>query len=275
MSVGWQAALRGAGQLVASLWIVGLAQAQPASAPTPTSALAAPAPALLPVEMFYRHPDIGQVQLSPSGRRLAVTMGLQGRLGLAVIDLQGQEPAKVLVRDGLADIRSFEWVNDERLVFSLIDLDAGGGDQGFGPGLFSVGLDGGMARMLVRIRHDFLAAPTMGTPPLDRLHHLLMVPAGGAGDEVVVGRWRLDGGGDLDSVLPLRLNVVTGRSRSLAQGMPDKVQGWLFDPQGEPRVAVARHQGQVTLWWRAPGSPDWVELARHPFLDAPDRKSVV
>lgn len=127
------------------------------------------------------------------------------------------------------------------------------------PGLFSVGLDGGMARMLVRVRHDFLAAPTIDVPPLDPLHHRLMVPAGGADDEVVVGRWQLDGSGDLDSVLPVRLNVATGRSRSLAQGMPDKVQDWLLDPQGEPRVAVAHHQGQVTVWWRAPGSPAWVD----------------
>ena len=280
--IGWRrgSAWRGAGQsgsawrqcLVAALAGLAIFSAPPASgqpAASTAPATAASGPALLPVEMFYRHPDIGQVQLSPSGRHLAVSMDLQGRLGLAVIDLQGQQAAKVLVRDERADIRSFQWVNDDRLVFSLIDLEAGGGDQGFGPGLFSVGLDGGNARMLVRIRRDFVAAPSVGVPPLDPLHHLLMVPAGGAGDEVVVGRWRLDGSADLDSVLPLRLNVVTGRSRSLAQGMPDKVQGWLFDPQGEPRVALARHQGQVTLWWRAPGSPDWVELARHPFLDAP------
>ena len=243
------------------------ASGQPAAAAA--SEPAASGPALLPVEMFYRHPDIGQVQLSPSGRRLAVSMDLQGRMGLAVIDLQGQQPAKVLVRDERADIRSFQWVNDERLVFSLIQLDVGGADQDFGPGLFSVGLDGGKTRMLVRIRRDFLAEPTIGLPPLDPLHHLLMVPAGGAGEDVVVGRWRLDGGGDLDSVVPLRLNVLTGRSQSLGLGMPDKVQGWLFDPQGEPRVAMARFQGQVTVWWRAPGSSAWVELARHPFLDAP------
>ena len=253
--------------LMAGLAIIsGLpASGQPAAAPdAPASG-----PALLPVEMFYRHPDIGQVQLSPSGRRLAVSMGLQGRMGLAVIDLQGQQAPKVLVRDERADIRSFQWVNDERLVFSLIQLDVGGADQDIGPGLFSVGLDGGRARMLVRIRQDFRAEPTIGVPPLDHRHHLLMVPAGGGSDEVVVGRRRLDGGGDLDSVLPLRLNARTGRSQSLALGMPDKVQSWLFDPQGEPRVAMARHQGQVTVWWRAPGSPVWVELARHPFLDAP------
>ena len=243
------------------------ASGQPAAAAAPDAA--ASGPALLQVEMFYRHPDIGQVQLSPSGRRLAVSMDLQGRMGLAVIDLQGQQPAKVLVRDERADIRSFQWVNDDRLVFSLIQLDVGGADQNFGPGLFSVGLDGAKPRMLVRIRRDFLAEPTIGVPPLDALHHLLMVPAPGTGDEVMVGRWRFDGGGDLDSVVPLRLNVVTGRSQSLGLGMPDKVQSWLFDPQGEPRVAIARHQGQVTVWWRAPGSSAWVELARHPFLDAP------
>ena len=147
---------------------------------------------------------------------------MRDRLGLAVIDLQGSEPAKLLVRDDVADIREFQWVNDQRLVFTLIQLDAGGGDQRFGPGLFSVGLDGTAVRMLVNTRRNFVAERQIGQPALDANHHLLAVPAGGSGDEVVVGQWRFDGTGELESELPVRLNVVTGRSQSLGLGMPDR-----------------------------------------------------
>ncbi len=242
--------------------------AQAAQAPA-APASAAGGAALLPVEMFYRHPDVGQVKLSPSGRRLAVSLNVRDRLALAVLDLQGQEPPKVVMRDDLADVRDFDWVNDDRLVFSIIQLDAGGAEQDFGPGLFSVGLDGANARMLVRVRWDFLVDRSIGVPPLEPRHTLLAVPAGGVGDEVVVGQWQHDAADDLDVVIPLRLNVVTGRSYSLAQGMPDHVQRWLFDPQGEPRVAVARHQGQVTVYWRAPGAERWQQIVKHPAYQAP------
>ena len=248
------------------------ADAPVGAASAPASASPATAPpaagvnpdALLPVEMFFRHPDIGSAKLSPSGRRLAITLNVRERLGLAVIDLQGSEPPKLVLRDDQADIRSFDWVNDERLVFSLIQLDAGSRDQDFGPGLFSIGLDGGTARMLVRVRRDVVRERRIGQEPLERNHSLLAVPAGGQGDEVVVGQLRHDATGEFDSVLPLRLNVVSGRSRSLGLGMPDKVKRWLFDPQGEPRVAFATHQGETIVYWRAPGTERWQELVRHP-----------
>ena len=79
--VGWHAVMGWTRQLGVCLGALGLSVAGPTLAqPAAVATLAASAPALLPVEMFYRHPDIGQVQLSPSGRRLAVAMGLQGRL---------------------------------------------------------------------------------------------------------------------------------------------------------------------------------------------------
>ena len=241
-----------------------------ASAASGAAHAAAPAaPALLPVDLFFRHADIGQAQLSPSGRHLAISLNVRDRLGLAVIDLQGSEPPRLLLRDDLADIRDFHWVNDRWLVFRLIQLDAGNADQDFGPGLFSVSLDGGVARMLIRVRWDLVREPRTGQEPLDPRHHLMAVPAGGSGDEVVVGYRRIGATGELDAVVPMRLNVVTGRSRSLGQGMPDHVKGWLFDLQGEPRVAIARHRGEVTFHWRGPGSEVWRELARHPTLLAP------
>lgn len=37
-------------------------------------------------------------------------------------------------------------------------------------------------------------------------------------------------------------------------GVPDKAKLWLFDPQGEVRVATERHQGMITVHWRAPAA---------------------
>ena len=269
--------------LLALLVLLGVAAGQGALAAERTAAAAAPgaatdaapgvpgsaaaSPALLPVEMFYRHADIGAARLSPSGKLLAVSVNQAGRVALAVLDLTGAAPPKIVAYYGSTDVRSFAWVNDERLVFNLIELDAGSGDQRWGPGLLSVGLDGARPRLLVRTNWDFVvdSSSRAAHEPLEANHALLVVPRGG-GAEVVVGRYKYDGSGELQAVLPLKLNVLTGRTQSLAAGMPDGVTDWWFDPQGEPRVGESERQGQVSVYWRAPGTEAWVLLDRFPAL---------
>ena len=244
---------------MALMMMGGAAAADPAPAATTPDAL-------LPVETFYRHADLHGAQLSPSGLRLAVTVSREQRVALAVFDLRGKTAPVIVAHYGDADVRSFSWVNDERLVFDIIELNAGSGDQRWAPGLFSVGVDGAAPRLLVRTGWDFVVnTPRSARPPLEWYHRLLAVPLGG-GDEVVVGKFQFDSARDITAVLPLRLNVVTGRTRSLALGMPDGVTRWWFDPQGEPRVGESVRQGQVTVHWRAPGSEAWQVLERFSTL---------
>ncbi len=266
----WAAAVALTFSLAFSLMFApGAASGQPVGTGTVQPAAASPldGPALLPVEMFYRHADIGAARLSPSGKHLAVSVNQAGRVALAVFDLAGGAPPKIVAYYGSTDVRSFAWVNDERLVFNLIELDAGGGDQRWGPGLLSVGLDGARPRLLVRTNRDFVVGDSSPSvrEPLDANHALLMVPLGGGG-EVVVGKFKHDGAGELQAVLPLKLNVLTGRTQSLAVGMPDGVTRWWFDPQGEPRVGESRRAGQVSVFWRAPGTDSWAVLDRFPAL---------
>ena len=252
--------------LAAALLVLALPWPGGNAAAADTAPPGSPAPP--PVESFYRHPDIGWAQLSPSGQRLAVSVNLGQRVGLAVLDMQGGAAPKVVAQYLDVDVRTFQWVNDQRLVFDVIDLQSGGGEQRYSSGLFSVGLDDAQARMLVRLGRDFVVESVRGAQPLEWYHHLLAVPAGG-GDEVVVGRHRLNSANEVAAVLPLRLNVLTGRTRSLAQGMPDGVTRWLFDPQGEPRLGEAEQQGQIAVHWRAPGTDTWVLLGKHPALSRP------
>lgn len=274
MMTGWtgRCARGAAGWLGLLLWgtVCGVVWAQatppgpggPASGP-PVSA--APPPA----ELFYRPDDISQAVLSPSGRWLAMlTTHLGQRAALVVLDLADTRAPTVVARYADADVREFHWVGDERLVYNLIDRQSGGGAQRFGAGLFSVQRDGSDRRLLLQLRGDRLATLTgPGREPLPWNHVLLHVPA--QGDEVIVGEGKFDITDELREILPKRLNVVTGRVRSLAEGVPSGVFTWLFDARGEPRVAVARRDGRERLHVRAaPGQP-WRQLTEHPVYQAP------
>lgn len=223
-----------------------------------------------PVESFFRHPDVDDAKLSPSGTRVAVAVNIGERVALGVIDVHGGTAPRIVASFNDADVDNFYWVNDERLVFSIIDLTAGSGDQVYAPGLFAVDADGSALRQLVRIRRDFLVRGSGSRAirdPLEWNHRLLAVPLGG-GDDVIVGRFQYDAAWELLSVVPLRLNVVTQRVSLPDLELPAGVTTWLFDPQGEPRVGVAVRDGQMIVHWRAPGSQGWRELARFPVLNA-------
>lgn len=257
----------------ALLLAAGLAGAQPALADT-TAGTAAPVaaaarPALLPAEVFFKPADIGDVQLSPSGRKLALTSGhLGGRRSLVVFDLHEWGKLNVVARYADADIRSFDWVNDNRLVYDVIDLKAGGGDQRFAAGLFAVDADGSGQRVLVQLTRPFVTEHRVGREPLPWNHGLLHVPEDGS-DEVIVGEYNFAGNGDLRNILPKRLHVGTGRARTLALGAPDDTFGWWFDASGRPRLLLSTRDGRHRLMWRKPDKDNWELLAEYDRFKAP------
>ena len=254
--------LAGAGAWAPGVW----AQGEPAPAPSgpssgpsatsaPAAAMAAAPAGLPPAELFYQRPNIEGTALSPSGRWLAMaTRGRGQRTVLVVFDLKAWKPLATAASFADSDIRSFAWVNDERLVFDLIDRQRGGGDQRFGSGLFAVSRDGSGLRPLIRLRERAFVTEErwVGPEPLSPAHDLLHVPAGG-GDEVVVGEYRRSETGEPDGIIAKRLNIVTGRTRNLSDGLPRHVAQWWFGPDGEPKAVLTVHQGRAAVHWRGAG----------------------
>ena len=232
--------------------------------------LARPAAAAdaLPLSTFFSNADIGAVVLSPSGKSAAVIVAQPktGRRVLGVFGVGGGKPPVIVASDPNADIRSFAWVNDERLVYNVIDLQLGGYDQNFGPGLFSVKSDGSEARQLIRV--DWYGSrPGMSiiANVLDPDHGLLFVPQDG-GNDVVVGQYQLNGERDVIGIIPKRLDVTTGRSRIMLTGYPDGVVDWIFDRHGEPRVMTIVSNGVSEIRWRGPSDTAWRTLDQAPTL---------
>ena len=234
------------------------------------TAFSATAPDPPPAEVFFKPPDIAHAALSPGGRWLAMSTHLAGaRMTLAVFDLKNWGQVRLAARFSDADIHGFQWVNDERLVFEVIDLNAGSGDQPHAPGLFSVRHDGSELRNLIELRGQRVTSDRrIGRSPLSTNHRLLHVPADGS-DEVIVGMYGTPGSGDLRDVSPMRLNVLNGQTRSLAGGAPPATRHWWFDATGRPRAVAAGEQGRVRLYWKASEASEWQLLADHDRFAVP------
>lgn len=241
-----------------------------AAGPAPTGP-AATAPRL-PAEAFFREPQVLQALLSPSGAKLAVTTarGAQ-RVSLVVFDLLRGGPPLRAAQFADVDISRVEWLGEDRLVFSVIDLQAGSGDDQFvGPGLYAVGADGAGLQPLVLRRSQLIVAGTpLSRRALPPNHVLLAVPPPAAGqpaEEVLLGSLRRNGG--FVEMSPVWLNVRSLRTRHVELGdAPTGVVRWLIDPLGIPRVAVSVDGQRQRVHWRGPGSDRWDLLDDSPMLD--------
>lgn len=255
------------------------AQDRPAAAAAPTAPTTVPPPRSIPAEHFFKPATLDDVTLSPEGRRVVLrAVGGNGRVGLFVIDLQGESftfKRAVLFSDG--DVYSARWLDEDRLIFDVTDLRSGLSEGNVrAPGLFVVRYDGEGLKQLVA--HQGRSIVTTERP--DRLlpanHQLLHVPAGPAAtrsatsDEVIVGEW-VEGRGEWSHVVPRWLHVASGRTRALDTGRaPCLAQRWWFSPSGVPRavqcvdggreslhVFTPPREGQVGGWRKVTEGPRW------------------
>ena len=225
---------------------------------------AAPATAALPpIERFFNNPVLADAKLSPSARYLAAISGAPDRRDyLVVIDLKANT-AKAVAGYNDVDVLDFQWVNDERLIFNVTDKQVGPGGNYLAAGLYGVDRDGGKLRQLASRRGE--AADTTGTLITSRVlpWHTFMLDQPGAqnSESVYVESYEFeDNSYEVRTVNLLRLNTLTGMTQSVQR--PAKVQEWMLDHKGEPRLAQSVEKGQVTIYYRDPVSNQWRALAR-------------
>lgn len=209
-----------------------------------------------PVEAFFANPKFSGAILSPSGKYLAARAGSEGKHDmLIVVDLSTMSGTVAAAYDD-ADIDTFRWVNDERLVFNVRDKDLGQGDVRYAPGLFAVNRDGSK---LVQLVDRFIGAKTVGRTI--QPYNTFMLDEAGPQDSdwIYVSRPTLTETEKVRHVQLLRLNTVTGQTEAVPTPS-SVVQGYMLDQKGEPRLAVGTDKNLSTMWYRDPANNEWRKL---------------
>jgi dipeptidyl aminopeptidase/acylaminoacyl peptidase len=254
---------RAALALLFTLPLAATATAAPAA-----SAQSAPATntaAQIPLASFFDSSSFGGALLSPSGRYLAARSGAPGRRTvLAVIDLQ-ENTLKVVAGFRDADIGHVVWVNDERLAFDLTDREVGPRDTYLGAGLFAVNRDGsGMRQLADRRGEDFVSErSSMAAKKILPWSTFLMGQNGSQDSEwLYVTSYDFDDyDGHVRNVNLLRLNTLNGQSSVVQR--PARVDGWMLDNQGKPRLALGHERDQTTLYYLDPADDKWRTLVSY------------
>ena len=221
---------------------------------------------LIPSEAFYGPADVLGSKLSPSGRYLAVTTAIAAlRTGLFVFDLENKGTATKVARFTDLDINDFNWINDERLTFDVVDQNKGLDLQQIDSGLFSVKVDGTELRELIAIKYRSSEDSFGGKVQALDGHHIVLRHIDDD-QEIIIGKRLFSPAYDVTNVLPMRLNVVTGRTRPIKSDPPDDIQWWLFNAKGEPKVAVSTKGLNRKIYWRETQESDWRLILDEPTL---------
>lgn len=211
------------------------------------------------VEEFFKNPQYLGVKISPDGTHLAAAAPADGRMNLVVISLKERKGGR-LTRMMDADVVDFHWVNNDRLVYSLGNInEPSGSRKKHVGGLFAVDRDGKNARVLEPTL-DSLRSSGQLVPRLSSFLARTKEPS----DEIVA----LSNDRNAKNPDVYRLNTKTGRKTLLTWENPGRVADWVLDKEGAPRAAVSLDEKlRATIWWRSSAEAKWVELAQFDLFE--------
>ena len=217
----------------------------------------------LPVEAFASLPRIASIQLSPSGRHLAVLRHHEGKTYLDTQTVTGQDAHRVVTTDNQEYVITwFRWANDERVLVSVRFADSREGVDSQEIRLLAVNRDGTQQNgNLLRVssfpsifgKKHFpqFQDRLVGTIPGDLRHVLIAL--------------------DLErpnSPDVYKVDVYSGE-RTLVQTNPGLQPGprnvlqWIADRQGRLRVGVGQFGTTVRVIYKVPESTLWRELVEY------------
>ncbi len=207
------------------------------------------------LEEFFRNPVLSGARLAPGGKLIAGTRVTNGRNNIVVLDVATRK-VKIITNFSDADVTAVTWVNAERLIFSMVDRQRGGGDQTAAAGLFAIDADAG--RFVTLAERSFVSEGGKLLPASSSFHSRI-VENGQLTEEVRVQVHSYQAKGKQSSTL-VKLNTVTGRYTSLTLGGPGDAQQWLVDGKGVVRCCVSYHDETFALHYRAAEDGPWAKV---------------
>jgi dipeptidyl aminopeptidase/acylaminoacyl peptidase len=225
-----------------------------------------------PLEAFFENSRFASPRLSPDGRYLAARVAKPGeRDRLSVVKLDDMS-VKVVAMFSDADVGYFDWVNNERLVFTGRDGRVTHSDDDHPAGIFAVNRDGGGFRQLSETSYGSDSTGShLASTMLSWNHYLLHQHGRQDDDSVYVVRYTPNANHTEVKLYSLyRLNTVTGRAAAVST--PGQSVDWVLDQDGAPRLSIVVEDKQQALYARNPGAaadgkednPGWRRVAASP-----------
>jgi acetyl esterase/lipase len=216
--------------------------------------------------MYAKAPAISDVRPSPSGNRLAMLVndGKGGKRSLAILNLPVTSPPKVIATFDNANITDVFWVSEDRLVFSAQSAVE---EERLAGGTFAVDHDGTNSLHLIsQSENTSQQGSRLVSKVLNYTWGVVGPIRSDKGPHVLVRQGVSTSVGDWEAGKSARLNTLTGELSLILVNAPENTNDFIFDAQGEPRLARTAAKGRVQLHLREPGTNQWKVISDLPSL---------
>ena len=220
------------------------------------------------IESFFANAEIQKPGLSPDGKTLAILAPSKqtGYLQLIVINLENMTP-RVLANFSNADVDTYHWVNNQRIVYSAGFHDVAQGEMRYYPGLFAINLDGSERLELASpvSRDAASAGSSIISRKLTGPTWVVATDHSHESDDIYVGQPVYTSLMDTKAIRLLKLNTKTGVSTAYTRA--GNTIEWLIDADGTPRINVTLEKGLETIYYLDPANAEWRKLAEFSQFD--------
>ncbi|MBA2547859.1 MAG: S9 family peptidase [Burkholderiaceae bacterium] len=210
----------------------------------------------LSIEDFLKPAAFAEPTLSRNGKYFAVTIPVNGRRNLAVVDMDTRKGAALTnFRD--LDVLNVTWVGNDYILYTLGQFNSPTGPGQFdGGGLFMTSRDGKETRKLSATVRELRGQRQY----VYRAYDIYRTLPNSEDEIIATGNQR-----DADSTDLYRLNIKTGRATLLTQNRPEYSGRWLVDRKYVPRVVTSwvRDTQTFIVWYRKDENSQWEELSRY------------
>ncbi|WP_371185939.1 alpha/beta hydrolase family protein [Thalassotalea maritima] len=200
----------------------------------------------LPVESFFKYPELRSIRLSPTGEYFAATADINGQVKLVVMRVDNKKLVKVFnFSNDNDEVGSFGWLNDERIYASMVKKVgplARPVQTGF---MFAANFDGDKPAQLMPKAKRAGQAATM--PYGFSLLNTLQADS----EHILVTLY--------DAQIPTvyKVNVYSG-SHKRVEKSPVKYGSFITERNGTIRAVLGSdNDDNVKLYGKAIGSDDW------------------
>jgi len=196
---------------------------------------------VIPLENFFRNPDIAQFNLSPSGELIAFKMPVNKRMNVFVTKIgSGDTTQLTSIMD--RDVAAYFWKSDSQIVY----MRDNGGDENFH--LFSVNVN-------TKVQRDLTPFPKVGVEIVDNLKDV--------SNELLIAMNKDNA--ELFDVY--QLNILSGELTLIAKN-PGGVSQWVSDHKGVVRVAIKNDGVNNVILYREDASMPFKEVLRTSFKES-------
>lgn len=218
---------------------------------------------LIPVEKFFADAAIAHIRIAPDGRHLAFLAPMQGRVGIALMDLATGK-VEPLVRAGDENMDTFYWKNSDTVLF-MADV---GGNEGYA--LQAINLKSRRIQRLLESWGENNAGRQGG-------HFGGVLTFWSTNPKKIIVRgsktersWSAD---------IYEVDVLTGKRTPVGAYVAQKGERWImFDNSGKVRLQAIDTEEYVSIQARLGDDMKFTELMRQPrdlYLSGLDHRTIL